>query len=86
MTTNEMITELRLMQKQVIHGPDFFGKVADHIEELRQLLHSAHAIAERKGEDVHWERFAASIAKVGIGPVTARTYRILPSDREEQAP
>jgi hypothetical protein len=82
-TTNEMILELRAMQKQIIHGTDFFGKTADRIEELQELLRSAHAIADRKGEETHWERFAAGIAKVGIGPVTARTYRILPSDRRD---
>ncbi len=52
--------------------------------EMRELLHSAHAIAVRKGEDVAWERFAASIQALGIGPVTARTYRVLPSDIEER--
>lgn len=63
------------------------NKAADEIERLRkreneltELLLSAHCIAERKGEDVAWERFANSIQSIGIGNVTARTYRILPSD------
>lgn len=51
--------------------------------ESTALLRSAHAIAVRKGAGTAWERFAASIQALGIGPVTARTYRILPSDTEE---
>lgn len=63
------------------------NKAADEIERLRkreheltELLRSAHCIAERKGEDVAWERFATSVLNAGIGSVTARTYRVLPSD------
>lgn len=62
-------------------------KAADEIERLRnreceltELLQSAHCIAERKGEDVAWERFAASVKNAGIGNVTARTYRMLSGD------
>ena len=54
--------------------------------EMRELLHSAHAIAERRGADTAWERFAGSIRALGIGPVTARTYRVLPSDTEDALP
>jgi hypothetical protein len=82
MTTNEIILELRQMQKQIMHGTDFFDRAADCMEEMQELLRSAHAIADRKGENTHWKRFSESITKVGIGPVTARTYRILPSDKE----
>jgi hypothetical protein len=52
----------------------------DAIKELVELLRSARCIAERKGEGTAWERFSDSIAKAGIGSVTARTYRVLPSD------
>jgi hypothetical protein len=62
------------------------SKAAEEIERLREreyelteLLRSAHCIAERKGEDVAWELFAASIKNAGIGSVTARVYRVLPS-------
>lgn len=51
--------------------------------ELEELLISARAIASRKGEGTHWGRFDASIAKMGIGSITARTYRILQSDLED---
>ena len=48
--------------------------------ELEDLLRSAHAIAERKGADTEWERFAASCKEQGIGSVTARVYKVAPSD------
>lgn len=48
--------------------------------ELEDLLRSACAIAERQGEGTHWERFVASVNKAGLNGVTARTYRVLPSD------
>jgi hypothetical protein len=48
--------------------------------QLTDLLTSARAIAERKGEDTAWVRFAARIEEAGIGKVTPRTFRILPSD------
>ena len=62
-------------------------KAADEIErlrkteaELRDVLTSARAIAERNGDGTHWGRFSARIGELGIGSVTARTFRILPSD------
>ena len=54
-------------------------------EELLDLLRSAHCIAVRQGESTAWQRFAASCAKLGAGAVTARTYRILPSDEPDAA-
>jgi hypothetical protein len=45
--------------------------------ELEDLLRSACAIADRKGECTAWERFGSSIRKVGLNGVTARTYRDL---------
>lgn len=53
-------------------------------KELEELLRSACCIAERKGENVAWERFAASIRKLGINGITARTYRILESDKHPE--
>ena len=53
-------------------------------DSLEDLLRSAHAIALRKGADTAWERFAESIQRLGIGPVTARTYRIIPSDSPDE--
>ena len=47
---------------------------------LEGLLESARAIANRRGEDTAWERFDASIAEAGISRITARTYKVLPSD------
>lgn len=48
--------------------------------ELEDLLRSACAIAERKGADTAWERFSARLAEAGISPVTAKVFKILPSD------
>lgn len=54
----------------------------DQVEysKLVELLRSARHIADRKGENTAWERFANSIADLGISGITARTYRMLPSD------
>ena len=54
----------------------------ERIYEMEQLLQSARAICGRRGELTAWEMFDASIAKLGIGSITARTYRVLPSDLE----
>ena len=48
--------------------------------ELEELLRSACAIAERKGEGTHWGRFINSVNQAGLNGVTARTYRVLESD------
>ena len=48
--------------------------------ELEELVRSACAIADRKGEGTHWERYIKSANALGLNSVTARTYRVLPSD------
>jgi len=48
--------------------------------ELEELVRSACAIAERKGEGTHWGRFINSANQAGLNGITARTYRVLPSD------
>jgi hypothetical protein len=53
---------------------------ADRIVELEELVCSACAIADRKGAGTAWDRFLASAAKLHLNGVTARTYRVLPSD------
>lgn len=50
--------------------------------ELEELLTSARSIAQRKGEGTAWERFSNRLAQAGISDVTAKTFRILPSDLE----
>lgn len=47
---------------------------------LEELLRSACAIAERQGAGTAWDRFSASALALGINGITARTYRVLPSD------
>lgn len=48
--------------------------------ELEELIRSACAIAERKGESTHWGRFISSVNRAGLNGVTARTYRMLEGD------
>ncbi len=50
------------------------------MHEMADLLRSACAIADRRGEGTAWERFSDSIRALGLNGVTARTYRVLPSD------
>lgn len=50
--------------------------------ELEDLLISANAIAQRRGKDTAWARFSHRLADAGIGAVTPRTFRVLPSDTE----
>lgn len=52
---------------------------------LEDLLSSAYNIAKRNGENTHWERFAGQLHVHGISPVTAKTFKILPSDTELSA-
>ena len=72
---------------------DLYDEAADEIERLRKrvdelsdLLTSARAIAERKGEGTHWERFSERLGAAGIGSITPRTFRVLPSDSPPPAP
>ena len=57
--------------------------VSPREQEMAELLRSACAIAERQGEGTAWDRFAESIRKLGLNGITARTYRVLPSDSED---
>jgi hypothetical protein len=51
--------------------------------ELEDLLISARAIAERGGRDTAWVRFSQRLAAAGIGCITAKTFKVLPGDAEE---
>lgn len=52
------------------------GKEAlETLDEMTSLLSSAICICERQGAATNWEGFAASIRKLGLSGVTARTYR-----------
>jgi hypothetical protein len=57
-------------------------KIEEGQDELIDLLTSAHAISERKGVDTAWERFSNRLSEAGIGSVTPKTFKVLPSDRE----
>lgn len=54
----------------------------EFMREMEELLRAARAICARRGVDVAWERFDASIAKLGISAITARTYQVLPDDTQ----
>ncbi len=73
------------IRKQAEHWAGSIEFCQQAIADYLDLLRSAAAIAERKGEDVHWERWAARLRKAGISSVTPRTFRVLESDREEQS-
>lgn len=61
-------------------------KIEEGMDELIDLLISARAIAQRKGVDTAWERFDARLAQAGIGSVTAKVFKVLPSDETGYAP
>lgn len=48
--------------------------------EMEQLLASTREICRRRGNSTAWNLLDASIAKLGISRVTARTYPVLPDD------
>jgi hypothetical protein len=50
--------------------------------ELEDILTSARAICQRYGKDTAWQRFDNRIAEMGIGSVTAKVFKVLPSDLE----
>lgn len=52
------------------------------IATLEDLLSSACNIANREGADTHWQRYAGQLHINGISPVTAKTFKILPSDTD----
>lgn len=56
----------------------------ERIAEMEHLLSSARCIAQRQGARTNWERFDESIAKLGISPITARTYKTLTIDLPNQ--
>lgn len=57
------------------------AKTAREIE-LEDLLTSARCIAQRNGHDTHWKRFDERLASAGIGSVTAKVFKYIPSDVE----
>ena len=73
---NEPVTLLALKNTQL----------QKRIDLLEDLLTSAHNIANRNGADTHWLRFAGQLHVNGISCVTAKTFKILPSDDNYSAP
>ena len=48
--------------------------------QLVDLLTSARAIAQRGGADTAWDRFDAAVENAGVGSITAKVFKVLPSD------
>jgi hypothetical protein len=79
-TTMQDTTRLRSIANRV-------GELAtiaegDRVKELEDLLTSAHAIVKRQGEGTAWGRFSERLSKAGIGSITPRVFKVLPSDCE----
>lgn len=55
---------------------------AERIKELEDVLTSVRAICSRNGTDTAWNRLDSRIASLGIGHVTAKTFRVLPTDKD----
>jgi hypothetical protein len=72
----------QLHEQQQPTAPPDAKQTTDREDELEELVRSACAIAERKGASTAWDRFTASARALGLNGVTARTYRILPSDTQ----
>jgi hypothetical protein len=85
----EMLSRLRMMAHDQGDTWDLSPKdqaaidyALDLIAELKDVLISARCIADRKGTDTAWERFSERIGGMGIGSVTPRVFKVLPSDHE----
>jgi hypothetical protein len=75
-TLRECADALRMLAE----APTLVG--GERVTAMEDLLRSACAIADRRGEGTAWDRFSASVRKLGLNGITARTYRVLPSDLE----
>lgn len=80
---NQINMELETINKLFLELSQFATAKTKRELELEDLLTSARCIAEREGKETHWKRFDARIESFGIGSITAKTFRILPSDKEE---
>lgn len=74
--------ELSTINKLFLELSQFATAKTKREMELEDLLTSARAIAERRGQDTAWERFSERLAVAGIGSVTAKVFKVLPSDSE----
>ncbi len=83
-TLRECVDGLRMLSELLVKAEAAIAAqpTTPRERQLEELLRSACAIAERRGEGTAWERFAASVHAAGLNGITARTYRVLPSDLE----
>ncbi len=87
-TLRECVDGLRMLAEIVQRAEEAIAAQPKTPREvsLEELLRSACAIAERQGSSTAWDRFVASVHAVGLNGVTARTYRVLPSDHDDNQP
>lgn len=68
--------------RHIIHNRadlnEAMDKMMDRLNLCEDLLSSALAIAERKGEDTDWENFANRLQHFGISGVTAKVFKMPP--------
>ena len=84
-SNHDIVPTLRMYDGVMMKlAADEIEVMREQIHALRDLLKSARAIAERQGVDTHWQRFSDRLAAAGISPVTSLTFRILPSDRQQE--
>jgi len=57
------------------------GGLIERMAELEDVLTSVRAVCQRGGEDTAWQRLDARIESLGIGCVTAKTFKILPHEK-----
>lgn len=62
-------------------SPSHKDKKTQH-SQIEELLRSACAIAERRGKNTDWSGFVESVKKVGLNGITARTYRVVHSEKK----
>lgn len=72
----ETINKLYLELSQVATA-----KTARELE-LEDVLKSCRAVCQRHGADTAWQRLDERIASFGIGSLTAKVFKVLPSDIE----
>ncbi len=74
--------ELETINKLFLELSQFATAKTKRESELEDLLTSVRAVCAREGKGTHWGRLSNRIGEFGIGTVTAKIFKILPSDPE----
>lgn len=73
--------ELETTNKLFLELSQFVTAKTERELALEDLLTSVRNIARREGVDTAWWRLDAAVARHGIGDITAKTFKTLPSDK-----